>query len=122
MLDFKRNNSIIYSMPYYNCMLFCANKQSTPFSELKNDLNNSSYNAPLSSIYGGSLVIRNGTYGYREYREMSHYQNRNLAAIPYRSHWNKTIRGTQIRGWDDVTPEEVIGDMNDMVDCIASGR
>jgi hypothetical protein len=103
-------------------MLFCTNKQSTPFSELKNNLNNSSYDAPLSSIYGGSLVIRNGGYEFRPYCEMSHYQNKNLSAILYRSHWNKTIHDTQLRDWDDVTPEEVIGDMNDMVDCITSGR
>lgn len=122
MLDFKRNNSIIYSMPYYNCMMFRANKQSTSFSELKNDHCYTSYDNLLSSICNGSLIIQDGEYEYRPYHDMSYYQNKNLSAIPYRSHWNNTIHGTQIRGWDDVTPEEVIGDMNDMIDCIARGR
>lgn len=102
-------------------MMFRSNKQSTPFSELKGDLNNASYDGPLSSIYNGSLVIHNGGYEFSPHFEMSHYQNRNLTAIPYRSHWNKTMHSVQLRDWDDTPPGEVIDNMNDMVECIVSG-
>lgn len=122
MLDFRRDNNIIYALPYYNCMMFRANKHSTPFSELKNDHCYTSYDNLLSSIRNGSLIIRDGGYEYRPYHDMSYYQNRNITAIPYRSHWNKTMHSAQLRDWDDTPPDEVIGNMNDMVECIVSGH
>lgn len=121
MLDFRRDNNFIYTLPYYNCMLFLANKHMS-FSELKNNHYYTSYDNLLSSICNGSLVIRNGEYEYRPYHDMSYYQNGNIAAIPYRAHWNKSIHSTQIRDWDDTAPDEVIDNMNNMVECIVNGH
>lgn len=122
MLDFRRDNNIIYALPYYNCMRFRSNNIDYTFSELKNDLKNASYDGPLSSIYDGSLVIRNGGYEFSPHFYMSHYQNRNLTAIPYRAHWSKSMHSAQIRDWDDTPPDEVIGNMNNMVECIVNGH